>query len=238
MSRTMRKKSLPDVKLAILDNSLDPTLYNPVEHWRRFLPVPGESFRAVERQFPDLSAGYTHLILTGSEASIVEREEWVWEEVEFVRAALERGLSVLGSCYGHQLLALALRGSAHVRRCPQPEVGWIPVKILQSSGLLGRPGTAYTFSIHFDEVIHLDNDFSILASTPSCPVQAFVLKGKPVWGIQFHPEINVVAARHLLLKLVELNLKNSSFFEQALAIKPRDSGLIHRILHCFLTCRP
>ncbi len=232
-----KKRSPTSLKVAILDNSIDPAVYKPIDHWRQFLSVPWESFRALDGQFPDLASGLTHLILTGSEASIVQREPWVAEEVEVVKEALARGFPVLGSCYGHQLLVLALRGPAHVRRCPQPEIGWIPIKILRPNGLLGKPRPAYSFSIHFDEVINLDDGFSLLASTPACSVQAFKLKGQPVWGIQFHPEIDVAAAQELLGNLLKRRTENNFLFEQALAATPRDSGLIRRIVHHFLAAR-
>jgi GMP synthase-like glutamine amidotransferase len=223
-----------NVRVAIIDNSIDPSVYKPVDHWRTFLSVPWEAFRASKSCFPDLDKGYTHLILTGSETSILESESWVYEEVGVVQEALARGIPILGSCFGHQLLALALRGPAHVRRCPQPEVGWIPVTIKKKNGLLGDRAEAYAFSLHFDEVIGLDNDFLVLASTRSCRVQAFELKTKPAWGVQFHPEINIPAARELLENLIRLELKTSPLFGEVLRTRPQDSGLIRRIIRYFL----
>jgi len=223
-----------DARVAIIDNSIDPTVYKPVDHWRHFLGVPWEAFRAAEGCLPKLRKGYTHLILTGSEASIQEREGWVYDEAEVVREAIARGIPVLGSCYGHQLLALALRGPAHVRRCPRPEVGWIPVRIEKKNGLLGDRGIAHAFSSHFDEVIGLDDEFIVLASTPACRVQAFELRFKPVWGIQFHPEINISAAREFLENLASLKLETSPLFEETLRTKPKDSGHIRRIVRHFL----
>jgi GMP synthase-like glutamine amidotransferase len=222
------------IRVAIIDNSIDPTVYRPVDHWRAFLGVSWEAFGAVKGCFPDLDQGYTHLILTGSESSILDRENWVDEEMEVVQEALDRGIPLLGSCYGHQLLALALRGPAHVRRCPQAEVGWIPLKIEKKNSLLGNEAKAYSFSLHFDEVIDLDDDFIVLASTPACRVQAFQLRGRPVWGVQFHPEINIAAARVLLENLICLGLKTSPLFEQALKTRPKDSGLIRKIVRHFL----
>lgn len=228
----------PDrLRIAIIDNSLDPAVYRPVDHWRQFLPDGWESFRAVDGHLPDLGLGFTHVLLTGSEASIVEREAWVEAEVELVREALSRGLPLLGSCYGHQLLVLALKGPAHVRRCHEPEVGWIPLRIRRANRLLGRAGIAYSFSVHFDEVVDPGEDFSVLASTAACPIQAIKLKGKPVWGIQFHPEIDILSARNLLGQLLSLGSKHVALFARALESRPRDSGLIHRIIGHFLSAR-
>jgi len=223
-----------DIRVAIIDNSIDPTVYKPIDHWRTFLGVSWEAFRAVQGCFPDLDQGYTHIILTGSESSILDRENWVYEEVEVVQEALERGVPILGSCYGHQVLTLALRGPAHIRRSPQAEVGWIPLKIQKKNSLLGNEGKAYSFSLHFDEVVDLDDDFIVLASTPVCRAQAFQLRTRPVWGIQFHPEIHISAARELLENLIRLELKTSPLFEQALGTRPKDSGLIRKIVRHFL----
>jgi GMP synthase-like glutamine amidotransferase len=223
-----------DIRVAIIDNSIAPAVYKPVEHWAGFLGVPFASFRAADGRLPDLGEKFTHLILTGSEASILEREPWVSAEVDFVRDAISRDLPVLGSCYGHQLLALALRGPAHVRRALRPEIGWFPIEVHSVGGLLGKRGTIYAFSSHFDEVVGLDEDFRVLASTADCAVQAFELKGRPVWGIQFHPEISVPAGREYLRNLVDLGLRTSPLFQEALGTRARDTGAIRGIVRHFL----
>ncbi len=224
----------PKIRVAIVDNSINPDIYTPVQHWTSFLNAEWRAFRAPDNRLPDFKEGFTHIILSGSEASILDRDGWVWEEVEFVQEALIRGLSILGSCYGHQLLALALRGPAHVRRSQEAEIGWIPIEINGKADLLGRKGTAYTFSSHFDEVVDLDDSFEILASTDVCPIQAFELKGRPVWGVQPHPEIDIPSARKFLESLVNLKFRSSPLFEKALESAPRDSGLIFPLLKKFL----
>lgn len=230
----MREK---EVKVAFIDNSVDSSIYNPHEHWKPYLEIAWDSFKAKESHFPDLNKGYTHLILSGGEASILERENWVYEEIEVVQDAVEKGLSILGSCYGHQLLAFALLGSASVQRCVQPEVGWIPIQIKVENELLGKKRTAFTFSSHFDEVVNLSDAFLVLASSKDCQIQAFQLKKRPIWGIQIHPEINISNAQILLKKFVSLNLETKSFFENALKSNPKDSGLIRRIVKRFIVPR-
>lgn len=225
------------VKVAIIENSIDCSIYNPVEHWSPYLDAEWDSFKATKSQFPDFQKGYTHLILTGSEASILEGQNWAYEEVEIVQEAVERGLSVLGSCYGHQLLALAFLGNSHVRRCPQPEVGWIPIQIKEENKLLGKKRRAFSFSIHFDEVVDLSEAFLNLASSKDCRIQAFQLRERPIWGIQIHPEIDALNAHKLLKKLISFDLKAKPLFETALKSKPKDSKLIWQIAKSFLASR-
>ncbi len=225
-----------DAKLALIDNSIDSSIYTPEEHWKPCLTIECHSFKATQNQFPDLSKGrYTHVLLTGSEASILEREEWVDAEVEVVHKAIEEGIPILGSCYGHQLLAFALFGPSSVRRSTHPEVGWISIQTKECSELLGESRQAYSFSIHFDEVVSDNENFHILAYSEHCQVQAFQWKSKPVWGIQIHPEIDVPHARALLKNLISLKLKTTPIYEEALKSTPRDSGLIKHIVQGFLS---
>lgn len=228
--------SKEELRLAFIDNCIDSAVYNPELHWKPYLEVEWDSFKATKHQFPDFKkVRYTHLLLTGSESSIVNRERWVEEEAEVIQEAVERGVPVLGSCYGHQLLAYALLGSSSVRRSPQPEVGWIPVQIIRESRILGKERQAFSFSIHFDEVVNLNSEFHILASTEHCPVQAFQVKDRPIWGLQIHPEINIQDARTLLKNLIALRLDNTPLFVKALNSRPKDSGLIKQIVKCFLS---
>ncbi len=226
------------VRLAIIDNSVFPDIYKPVEHWSRHLSVPWESFVARDHRFPD-PALFTHLLLTGSEASILEPAAWVAEEAEVVAGAVRRGLAVLGSCWGHQLLASALAGPGSVGRCPSPEIGWIFLRLTASTDLLGEPGDEpATFSIHFDEVRDPGPDFEVLASSGLCAVQAMRLRGRPVWGLQCHPEVDISTGRQFLKDLLEAGFKGREALIEALASSPRDSGLIRKIVPAFLAARP
>jgi len=223
--------------VAIVDNSIDPTIYRPVEHWSRHLDVPWEAFIAREGRLPD-PARFSHIILTGSESSIVERRPWVDAEAVMVREAVAEGAAVLGSCWGHQLLVFALAGEAHVRRAACPEIGWIAIRLDKDSELLGPAGTApFTFSIHYDEVCDLPTGFEVLASTEACAVEAFRLAGKRVWGLQCHPEIDIPTGLKNLRDLVDRGFKGREVLLEALRQTPRDSGLIHRIVPAFLASR-
>ncbi len=220
--------------VAVVDNSIDPTIYRPVEHWSRYLDVPWQAFVAREGRLPD-PAGFSHIILTGSESSIVEREPWVDAEAAMVREAVAGGTAVLGSCWGHQLLAFALAGESHVRRAARPEIGWIALRLDRESDILGPAGTRpYTFSIHYDEVHDLPPAFEILASTEACSVEAFRLAGKPVWGLQCHPEIDIPTGLKNIQDLVDRGFKGREALLDALRQTPRDSGIILRIVRVFL----
>jgi GMP synthase-like glutamine amidotransferase len=226
--------SKPAVRLAIIDNSIYPEIYKPVEDWGKYLAVPWEAFRAPLGRLPD-PGDFSHFILTGSEASILDRERWVEEEIDFVGRAFASGKSILGSCFGHQLLACALAGPAHVGRCREPEIGWISVDIKPAAAFLGPAGAASAFSFHFDEVRTLPDDrFDVLAGTEICPIQGFAVRGRNVLGFQIHPEIDIPAAERLLRKTVETQGRGWELCAAALSRTPQDSGLIYRIVNAFI----
>jgi GMP synthase (glutamine-hydrolysing) len=114
----------------------------------------------------------------------VERFPALATEREWLAAAVEREMPVLGICLGAQLLARAL--GAEVRP-GEREVGFAPVEIAKADDpLLGRlaPGA---------EVLHWHGDcFDLpagaehLASSDRTACQAF--RAGNAWGVLFHPE--------------------------------------------------
>jgi GMP synthase-like glutamine amidotransferase len=224
------------VRVAIVDNSIRPEIYKPVEHWSRSLgDVPWRAFTAREGSLPG-PADFSHIVLTGSEASILDREPWVEAEAALVREAAAAGTALLGSCWGHQLLAFALAGEGHVRRAARPEIGWYPIRLERTSELLGPAGTTvYAFSSHFDEVCDLPAGFEILASSADCAVQAFRAGDRPVWGLQCHPEIDPPTGRRFLRDLVACGFKGREALLEALRQEPRDSGLVRGLIRVFLS---
>ena len=221
-----------NIRLAIIDNAINHSVYNPIRHWKSCLEIDFDVYKATGYDFPEIR-DYTHLILTGSEASILETEKWVEEESEIILQAVDKGLSILGSCYGHQLLAVALAGPECVQRCAHPEIGWIPVQIEENEEFFGKKRLAYSFSSHFDEVIGLPENFQILAYSEHCSIQAFRMKNTPVWGLQIHPEMSVSEAQIYLKNRVKYKHDPVELFMHALNSTPQDSGLIRPIIQKF-----
>ena len=138
-------------------------------------------------ELPDLSR-FSHMIMSGSEASVVDDFPWEQPLATALRAFIQAKKPVLGICYSHQFIVKELLGKKHVRHSATPEFGYREIDFTANPLFAGIRRPLVSVVTHFDEVLDLGNEFSVPASTPDCAVQAFQMKGLPVWGVQFHPE--------------------------------------------------
>jgi GMP synthase-like glutamine amidotransferase len=137
---------------------------------------------------------YSHLIISGSEASTTEDQPWDQALGQLVHSFLSAGKPILGICYGHQFLAKALAGPGHVRRAAHSEFGWLTPRLEKTPLFEGLEEPEFMVC-HFDEVFCLPGDFRVMASSDRCAVHAFQYQDRPVWGVQFHPEYGPVEAK-------------------------------------------
>ena len=109
-------------------------------------------------------------------------------EVEVIREAVDRDMSVLGICLGAQLLAKALGGA--VSRNAVREIGWHDVE-LTDAGISDPVLSTFArrqevFQWHEDGIT-LPPGAVHLAASDASPVQAFRY-GEHAYGFQFHLE--------------------------------------------------
>lgn len=101
---------------------------------------------------------------------------------------LSMGIPVLGICYGHQLMAQLLGGD--VRQGAKKEYGVTYAVIEKPVGILkGLKSLEKVWMSHGDTVYGLPEGFEVLARTENCPIAAFRHMEKPLYGLQWHPEV-------------------------------------------------
>lgn len=220
-----------------------------------------EIYRAPEGDLPnpgDLSR-YDHVILSGSEDSVVEDHDWVETELGLVRELAKLQIPTIGFCYGHQLIARALAGREAVRHTLTPEFGWHEIKLNEpsisrddaitddgykknqtSNDLLfsGLSPSFHAFNSHFDEVVLeaiIDSGgFQVLAFSANCAVQALKVRDAPIWGTQFHPEIKEADGVLFLTDIDDHIEKAGHNVEVAKATRKRaDAGMSKRLFENF-----
>ena len=123
------------------------------------------------------------LILSGGPSSVYEPNA-----PRLDPRILEANLPILGLCYGHQLVAQITNGKVEPATCE--EYGIAQVAINKSVGVLkGLSRKERVWMSHGDTVFAVPPGFEVLAHTQSCPVAAFKHKEKPIYGLQWHPEV-------------------------------------------------
>lgn len=101
---------------------------------------------------------------------------------------LAMGLPVLGICYGMQLISAAQGG--RVEGGPHREFGRTPCRITTADPIWeGLPESFEVWMSHGDLVTSTSDMFMSLAATPSCPIAATRHCSRPLYGLQFHPEV-------------------------------------------------
>src|SRR6185437_2845193 len=100
------------------------------------------------------------------------------------------GIPILAICYGMQLachtLGGSVGGSAHTR-----EYGRATLTVADPNSIFrGYPKESTVWMSHGDQVQTVAADFIPLAATDTCPVAAVKHRTRPVFGLQFHPEVS------------------------------------------------
>ena len=123
------------------------------------------------------------LILSGGPLSVYEKNAPKCDQ-----RILDLNLPVLGSCYGHQLIAHICGGD--VKPSKKKEFGVTHATIDKPIGVLrGLDEREKVWMSHGDTVFSLPEEFDVLAHTENSPVAAFKHKEKSIYGLQWHPEV-------------------------------------------------
>ena len=138
-------------------------------------------------------------------------------------AIFDLGIPVLGICYGMQLACEALGGE--VVGAEHREYGRATLKVTNDSALFADyPAESTVWMSHGDQVKATAGGFLSLASTDTCPVAAVKHATRPVYGLQFHPEVSHTPQGGLILKNFLLNIcgctgdwKMSAFVDRTIA---------------------
>ena len=140
---------------------------------------------------------YDAVVVTGSWAMVTDREPWSEHSAVYLREAIERGLAVLGVCYGHQLLAHAHGGLVGYNPRGR-HAGTAEIALTEAAAhdpLFGGFESPLIVQVsHAQSVIELPAEATLLATCASDPHHAFRI-GARAWGVQFHPEFDAAVSR-------------------------------------------
>jgi GMP synthase (glutamine-hydrolysing) len=116
----------------------------------------------------------------------------------------EMDLPILGICLGHQLIAETFGGT--VSKGTSGGYAHVAVEIIEPNDILIEMGPIInTWASHADEVNRLPEEFTKLARSEICEVEAMKHRDKPIYGVQWHPEVvHTEAGSTLLLNFTKI----------------------------------
>ena len=125
------------------------------------------------------------IIFTGGPASVFGEDS-----PKCADGIFDLGIPVLGICYGMQLMTYTLGGK--VQKADKREYGTTKVEIDNTSPLFQGFDTTNDFLMsHTDFVSEVPSGFRNIGKTEHCPNAAMENVERNLYGIQFHPEVNL-----------------------------------------------
>ena len=123
------------------------------------------------------------IILSGGPESVTQSHT-----PRIPQVAFDLNIPLLGICYGMQTLAEQMGGQ--VISSDNKEFGHAEVLLKADSTLFkDLEQTLNVWMSHGDQVQDLPDNFSLVASTDSAPIAAMQHQTKPIFALQFHPEV-------------------------------------------------
>ena len=146
-------------------------------------------------KFPDDEEGIIGVILSGSPYSVHDEQAFKVDLSRFVGK-----YPVLGICYGAQFISYANGGK--VERTETREYGRAHLQYIDTADPLfrGFEDKSQVWMSHGDTITAIPSDCHVIASTEDVKFAAYASSEKPVWAVQFHPEVFHTLQGSLLLK--------------------------------------
>jgi GMP synthase (glutamine-hydrolysing) len=146
---------------------------------------------------PEIHSNYKGVILSGSPCSVRD------EGAPDVDLSIFKDIPVLGVCYGAQLIAHKSGGlvlPSQIREYGRARLTTVDHhnELLKEISI-----DSQVWMSHADTISSIPDQFEVIAGTPSVKIAAFRLKGKKLYGIQFHPEVtHTTEGKNLLRNFV------------------------------------
>ncbi|CAN5636698.1 type 1 glutamine amidotransferase [soil metagenome] len=152
---------------------------------------------------PELAHGVDAVMIGGAGAySVTDTFAWTNGLIDLCLACADHRVPLFGSCWGHQFIARAFGGEV-VHDEARAELGTHPVSLTevgQTDALLSHfPKRFFAQMGHHDRVTRLPEGAVELARNAANPYQAFRMADVPIYGTQFHSELDVAGMRSRLL---------------------------------------
>jgi GMP synthase (glutamine-hydrolysing) len=94
---------------------------------------------------------------------------------------------ILGICFGHQLIGL-IHGARGAKM--KEDRDWQEIEIIEDSPLFHRLPDCFEMMEDHCEHITIPAGFTLMAASDACINECMQHESKPIFGVQFHPEVS------------------------------------------------
>lgn len=149
-------------------------------------------------KFPNDDPSVIGVILSGSPYSVHDPEAFKVDLSQFIKR-----VPVLGICYGAQFISHTLGGK--VEKTDTREYGRAKLQYFDTENPLfkGFETNSQVWMSHGDTITAIPDEFHMIASTADVKYAAYASTKRPIWAVQFHPEVyHTVQGAELLRNFV------------------------------------
>ena len=149
-------------------------------------------------KFPNDDPSVIGVILSGSPYSVHDPEAFKVDFSQFIGR-----VPVLGICYGAQFISHTLGGK--VEKTDTREYGRAKLQYFDTENPLfkGFETNSQVWMSHGDTITAIPDEFHMIASTADVKYAAYASTKRPIWAVQFHPEVyHTVQGAELLRNFV------------------------------------
>jgi len=180
-------------KILVINNYYRRELYARVKHITDLLekfsePYEVIHFTEVGKIMDLIEDEFEAVILSGSSLNPGNPEDLIKYEREI--SLIQRvNIPILGICFGHQLIGKVF--GSEIRRLPCFVKGFEEVEILEPDDIFStwkKGERIFLNESHQDYVSDLPRNFTWLATSKECKIEAMRHNYKPIYGVQAHIE--------------------------------------------------
>ena len=150
---------------------------------------------------------FTPAILTNFKAVIISGAPILITEIDTapylkqLECLLNIQLPILGICFGHQLIGL-LHGAYPSKM--KEDRDWQLIEIYESCPLFDKLPSEFEIMEDHCETISIPAGFQLVASSDACINECMQHHTKPIYGVQFHPEVSGNFGRIIFENFIKL----------------------------------
>lgn len=154
-------------------------------------------FDCQQGHYPEDASAYDFYITTGSKSGAYEDEPWIHQLIKFVQQLDHQKKKLIGICFGHQIIAMALHGKV-AKSAKGWGVGVATNRIVSTPEWMSKKKSELNIIVsHQDQIEVISDGAIVIAETDFCPY--FMLQWNDYFlSIQGHPEWHTEYSKTLM----------------------------------------